>query len=66
MNTNVKDAEFKEVVAEALKKMQKTVTTAASSYEVIRSSGELIIQRTGERSDDQSQVKSAKAKAKAN
>ena len=39
------DTTFKELVIEALKKMQKTVTTT-TSYEVIRSNGMIIIQRT--------------------
>jgi hypothetical protein len=60
MNTNVKDTVFKEVVNEALKKMQKTVTSVSSSYQVVRSSGELIIQRTGENSNDHSQAQTEK------
>ncbi|GEM_PF-5633939 len=42
-----KDVAFNAIIADALKKMQMTVTTAgSSSYEVHRASGELIIQRS--------------------
>lgn len=50
MNTTDKNTAFNEVVAEALKKMQETVAASDASYEVIRSSGEVIVQRTGKRS----------------
>jgi len=48
VNTNDKNVAFNAIIAEALKKMQNTVTTAvSSSYEVHRSSGgELIVQRS--------------------
>lgn len=47
MTQTEKDAAFDAIIADALKKMQTTVTTAgSSSYEVYRSSGELVIQRS--------------------
>jgi cobalamin biosynthesis Co2+ chelatase CbiK len=52
MNTIDKNTAFKEVVEEALKKMEETITSSGASYEVIRSSGEVIVQRTGKRSQD--------------
>ncbi|MGC2458270.1 MAG: hypothetical protein WA435_09755 [Gallionellaceae bacterium] len=60
MNTKARDVVFNEVVTEALKKMQQTATAVSSSYEVIRSSGEIIVQRKGGRSHDNSRVKISK------
>ena len=46
MSIDEKSAVFKAVLEEALKRMQETATaTVSSAYEVVRSSGEVIVRR---------------------